>query len=222
MPLDQERGTPRKVDMMLPIDRAVVNRPERDQEGHVPDARGLEEYHGRRQARRKEDYTTALTALRSSASPKTPSALEEDLGRREARRKKNYTAVLTACGRPPARKRRRFQARAHLKPTGSIYLHCDPTASHYLKVLMDGVFGPAQFRNEVTWQRTNVHNDAKRWGEIADILLYYGKTDTVTWNTPRLPHSDEHIRSKYRLMMMTAKGHTVLVIYGYPLDSSSH
>ena len=59
--------------MMLPIDRAVVNRPERDQEGHVPDARGLEEYHERRQARRKEDYTTALTALRSSASPKTPS-----------------------------------------------------------------------------------------------------------------------------------------------------
>jgi site-specific DNA-methyltransferase (adenine-specific) len=84
-----------------------------------------------------------------------------------------------------------------LKATGSIYLHCDPTASHYLKMLMDAVFGPAQFRNEVTWQRTNVHNDAKRWGKIADILLYYGKTDAVTWNTPRLPHNDAHVRSKY-------------------------
>ena len=56
--------------MMLPVDRAVVNRPEGDHEGHVPDARGLEEDHGRKQARRKKDYRTALTALPSSASPK--------------------------------------------------------------------------------------------------------------------------------------------------------
>ena len=72
-----------------------------------------------------------------------------------------------------------------LKPTGSIYLHCDPTASHYLKILMDAVFGPMMFRNEVTWQRTNAHNDAKKWGDIADILLYYGKSDRWTWNSPR-------------------------------------
>jgi hypothetical protein len=72
-PSVKEQGTPRKADMMLPIDRAVVNRPEGDQEGHVPDMRGLEKDLGRRQARRKEDYRTALTALRSSASPKMPS-----------------------------------------------------------------------------------------------------------------------------------------------------
>lgn len=89
------------------------------------------------------------------------------------------------------------ELRRVLKPTGSIYLHCDPTASHYLKMLMDAVFGPANYRNEITWQRTNVHNDAKRWGEVADIILYYGKTNEVLWNTPRVPHSDEHIQSKY-------------------------
>ena len=93
-----------------------------------------------------------------------------------------------------------------LKPTGSIYLHCDPTASHYLKILMDAVFGPECYRNEITWQRTNVHNDAKRWAEVADILLYYGKTDNVTWNTPRVPHSEEHIKSKYTFDDQDGKG----------------
>ena len=51
-----------------------------------------------------------------------------------------------------------------LKPTGSIYLHCDPTASHYLKLLMDAVFGPENFRNEIVWKRTSGHSDAKRFG----------------------------------------------------------
>ena len=51
-----------------------------------------------------------------------------------------------------------------LKPTGSIYLHCDPTASHYLKLLMDAVFGPKNFRNEITWQRTESHNTAVKYG----------------------------------------------------------
>ena len=69
-----------------------------------------------------------------------------------------------------------------LKPTGSIYLHCDPTASHYLKLLMDAVFGPRNFRNEITWQRTESHNTAGKYGNVADILLYYGKSDVTTWN----------------------------------------
>ncbi len=59
-----------------------------------------------------------------------------------------------------------------LKPTGSIYLHCDPTASHYLKVLMDSVFGPANFVNEIIWQRTGAHNDARRWGRVTDTILF--------------------------------------------------
>ena len=55
-----------------------------------------------------------------------------------------------------------------LKPTGSIYLHCDPTASHYIRVMLDGVFGPQNFRNEIAWQRTQSHGRAKKWGPIHD------------------------------------------------------
>jgi len=85
-----------------------------------------------------------------------------------------------------------------LRPTGSLYLHCDPTASHYLKVLMDAVFGPPQFRNEVVWKRTTTHSDSKTWSRVADYLLFYTKGDAFTWNTPRAPHSEEYKASKYR------------------------
>jgi site-specific DNA-methyltransferase (adenine-specific) len=57
---------------------------------------------------------------------------------------------------------RLIELRRVLKPAGSIYLHCDPTASHYLKVLLDGVFGPEHFNNEIVWQRTGAYNDATR------------------------------------------------------------
>ena len=59
-----------------------------------------------------------------------------------------------------------------LKPTGSLYLHCDPVASHYLKVALDAIFGPEQFRAEITWKRSSAHNDAKTWGSIHDTILY--------------------------------------------------
>ena len=68
----------------------------------------------------------------------------------------------------------RLAAMRHvLKPTGSIYLHCDPTASHGLKLIMDTIFGPRSFRNEIVWQRSTAHNDAKRYGNNTDRLLYY-------------------------------------------------
>lgn len=69
-----------------------------------------------------------------------------------------------------------------LKPTGSLYLHCDPTASHYLKILLDGVFSPVNFVNEIIWKRTSAHNSAKRWGPIHDTILYYSKTKEKIWN----------------------------------------
>ena len=69
-----------------------------------------------------------------------------------------------------------------LKPTGSFYLHCDPTASHYLKIILDQIFGVENFKNEIIWQRTESHNTADRYGNIADILLYYTKSDTGVWN----------------------------------------
>lgn len=71
-----------------------------------------------------------------------------------------------------------------LKPTGSLFLHCDPTASHYLKILMDTIFGPRNFRNEVVWRRTRGHNDERltRFGSVHDVLLYYSKSDQRTFN----------------------------------------
>jgi adenine specific DNA methylase Mod len=69
-----------------------------------------------------------------------------------------------------------------LKPTGSIYLHCDPTASHYLKLLMDAIFGPDQFRSEIIWKRTGAHGSAKRFGPVHDTILLVTKADDYKWN----------------------------------------
>src|SRR5207302_3010106 len=64
-----------------------------------------------------------------------------------------------------------------LKPTGSLYLHCDPTASHYLKLLLDAIFGPRNFRNEIIWRRSNAHNKLSRqYGPIHDTLLFYARS----------------------------------------------
>jgi site-specific DNA-methyltransferase (adenine-specific) len=82
---------------------------------------------------------------------------------------------------------RLVELRRVLKTTGSIYLHCDPTASHYLKLLLDSVFGPINFRNEIIWRRTRAHNDAKltRYGAVHDVLLFYSKTDKRIFNRIR-------------------------------------
>jgi site-specific DNA-methyltransferase (adenine-specific) len=85
-----------------------------------------------------------------------------------------------------------------LKPTGSLYLHCDPTASHYLKILLDAVFGKEFYQNEINWKRTSTHSDSKTWSRVADIILYYTKGKTFTWNTPREAHSAEYLATKYR------------------------
>jgi adenine specific DNA methylase Mod len=85
-----------------------------------------------------------------------------------------------------------------LKPTGSIYLHCDPTASHYLKMLMDGIFGAINFRNEIVWKRTSAHNDASRqFGDQSDSLLFYAKSDSPTFNRVYVPYSESYIKSHY-------------------------
>ena len=84
-----------------------------------------------------------------------------------------------------------------LKPTGSIYLHCDPTASHYLKLLMDAVFGIENFKNEIVWKRTSAHSDAKRYGRITDIIFFYTKSDQWTWNPPYQPY-DEAYKARFR------------------------
>lgn len=84
-----------------------------------------------------------------------------------------------------------------LKSTGSLYLHCDPTASHYLKILLDAIFGAEMFRNEVTWKRTTTHSDSKTWSRVSDTVFFYTKGNTFTWNTPRNPHSEAYVADKY-------------------------
>ena len=85
-----------------------------------------------------------------------------------------------------------------LKPTGSIYLHCDPTASHYIKVMMDGIFGHDQFRNEVIWRRTGAHGRAKKWGPIHDTLLFYTMSDKYTWNRVFEDYDQSYLDKFYR------------------------
>lgn len=86
-----------------------------------------------------------------------------------------------------------------LKETGSIYLHCDPTASHYLKILMDAVFSPQRFRNEIIWERTTGRKGVRQYGRVHDVLLFYSKSEESTWNPPTMPQSEE-----------TAKGHDLM------------
>ena len=94
---------------------------------------------------------------------------------------------------------RLLEMRRVLKPTGSLYLHCDPTASHYLKQLMDAVFGQGNFRSEVTWRRINsTGRGSKRYANNADVLLYYVNGQTFTWNQPYRPHDQNYIDSTYR------------------------
>jgi adenine specific DNA methylase Mod len=88
--------------------------------------------------------------------------------------------------------------RRALKSSGSLYLHCDPTASHYLKVLMDTIFDTLNFRNEVIWKRTTAHSSARKYAPIHDSILYYVKTAKSTWEEPRLPYTDEYLNHYYK------------------------
>jgi DNA modification methylase len=85
-----------------------------------------------------------------------------------------------------------------LRPTGSIYLHCDPTASHYIKVMMDGIFGHKHFQNEIIWRRTGAHGRAKRWGPIHDTLLFYTVSDNYTWNRVFEKYDPSYVENFYR------------------------
>lgn len=86
-----------------------------------------------------------------------------------------------------------------LRPTGSIYLHCDPAASHYIKVMMDGIFGHRNFQNEIVWRRTGAHGRAKRWGPIHDIILFYTASEHYTWNRVFEEYDEGYVEHFYRL-----------------------
>jgi site-specific DNA-methyltransferase (adenine-specific) len=86
-----------------------------------------------------------------------------------------------------------------LKPTGSLYLHCDPTASHYLKIILDAIFGPTSFRNEIVWERTTGRKAGRQFGRVHDVILFLTKSDQWTWNAPTLPQCPD-----------SAKGHDIM------------
>ncbi len=93
---------------------------------------------------------------------------------------------------------RLMQLHRVLKPTGSIYLHCDPAASHYLKIIMDTVFGPTNFRNEIIWRRTGSHNSPKRYGPTHDVILFYSKTDAYWFRKSFRPYLQGHVNDYFK------------------------
>jgi len=89
-----------------------------------------------------------------------------------------------------------------LSPYGSLYLHCDPTASHYLKVILDAVFGPKNFRTEIVWKRSSAHSDTKQGrkqhGRIHDVILFYTKGDQSAWNPVYGKYDPEYVEQFYK------------------------
>jgi DNA modification methylase len=88
-----------------------------------------------------------------------------------------------------------------MKPTSSLYLHCDPTASHHLRLLLDAIFGPTRFRNEIIWKRTSAHSDARQgarhFGRVHDHILFYANSDAATWRPQHLAHDEGYVNKHY-------------------------
>ena len=110
---------------------------------------------------------------------------------------------------------RLLEMRRVLKDTGSIYLHCDPTAGQYLKLLKDSIYGSDNFRNEVVWKRTGSHGGSKRWGPIHDTILFYSASDDYRWNRVYQEYDTSYLdryyrfedgRGRYRLVTLTGSG----------------
>ncbi|MDR1040930.1 MAG: site-specific DNA-methyltransferase [Deltaproteobacteria bacterium] len=120
-----------------------------------------------------------------------------------------YLAMMSA---------RLLELKRTLKPTGSLYLHCDPTSSRYLGVVADAVFGKGTFRNEIAWKRTYSHGGARKWGAVHDDLLFYAMSDGYTWNRTYAPFAGEYAEGaygiadpdgrRYQAITLTGAGHT--------------
>jgi adenine-specific DNA-methyltransferase len=85
-----------------------------------------------------------------------------------------------------------------LKKTGSFYYHCDWHASHYVKVMLDQIFGENQFQNEIVWKRSSAHSDSKRYGANHDTVFFYTRGKEWTWNKMFMPYSDDYLDQNYR------------------------
>jgi site-specific DNA-methyltransferase (adenine-specific) len=142
----------------------------KDESGHKSDAQltaFADTWHWNQKA---EDAYHALVTLADEPVSRMIEALRQFVG---ANQMMAYLVMMAA---------RLVELHRVLKPTGSLYLHCDPTASHYLKIILDTVFGADHYRNEIVWQRTNVHSDSKTWSHVSDVILFYSKSGRFTWN----------------------------------------
>jgi adenine specific DNA methylase Mod len=128
------------------------------------------------------------------ASPIAPSAVKDFMSvmPKFLGKKTDMSAYLTMmCVRL-------LELKRVLKNTGSIYLHCDPTASHYLKIVMDAIFGTASFRNELVWKRQSAHSDSRGYGSVHDIVLFYVKSSEFTWNKTYQGYDEGYTEQYYR------------------------
>jgi DNA modification methylase len=110
---------------------------------------------------------------------------------------------------------RLVELRRVLHDSGSLYLHCDSSASHYLKLLLDAIFGPGNFRNEIVWKRTHAHSSSRRFGPVHDTLLFFSKSARYRWNPGYSAYPSQYIeryythedeRGRYQLITCTAPG----------------
>ena len=139
------------------------------------------------------DVDVAWIGLIADKEPALASIIES-AGLAHGKGMKSYLTMMAV---------RLLEMRRVLKPTGSIYLHCDPTASHYLKLVMDCALGAGNFRNEIVWKRTstvkgNFGQGTKAWPRVSDSLLYYSKAESYTFNQQFGPYSDDYIEKFYR------------------------
>jgi len=141
-------------------------------------------WHWDTEARKAYDYLTISAPNEELA--KLAESLFSFLG------KNDMMAYLVMMGE------RLLELRRILKPTGSLYLHCDSTASHYLKLILDAIFGVENFRNEIIWKRVTSHSDAKRYGRISDRLLFYSKTEKYIFHRPTRPRKESDLKMHYK------------------------
>lgn len=101
-----------------------------------------------------------------------------------------------------------------LKPTGSLYLHCDPTSSHYLKILLDGIFSVKNFRNEISWKRTHAHSGSNKYGPIHDVIFFYTKSETYQWHPIKVPYTESYIQNFFRFTDDTGRRYRATILTG--------
>jgi len=84
-----------------------------------------------------------------------------------------------------------------LRPTGSMYVHLDWHIASYARAILDEVLGADNFQNEITWKRTTAHSDSKTWSHVTDVIFFYSKSSSFTWNPPYADHEEKYLASKY-------------------------